>query len=152
MLRLRLSGERDWKHKAAGFTPAYSTTAAIVFLVGCLYPLIASFVPPAQPQERDGEGERSTAAVPWFTYLAFSWAMVVFGGVWYAGFRAYATWRRRYWHEERRIERVPEFERDPPVEGPLVQIHETVYLDWTANEAGRDTRSESSRRTSHETF
>ncbi len=32
------------------------------------------------------------------------------------------------------VEKVPDLRRDPPG-GPVVQIHESVFLSWTAKEA-----------------
>jgi hypothetical protein len=129
MLKLRFSSRERWRTKSKEFNPFFSILAASVFAIASAYPIIASWVPPT------GEFAADTLGVPWFTTTTVAWSILGFGLVWYLGFLAYAARRLRKGNEEFRVERVPEFDRDPPPDGPPVQVHETVYLAWIAKEA-----------------
>ncbi|KAF1972410.1 hypothetical protein BU23DRAFT_580989 [Bimuria novae-zelandiae CBS 107.79] len=49
------------------------------------------------------------------------------------------------------VQKVPEFDRDPPSNGPPVQVHETVFLAWVAKE-NESTDVEMEERRSMESF
>ena len=129
MLKLRFSSREQWRKKSKEFKPFFSILAASVFAIASAYPIIASWVPPT------GKFAASNLVVPWFTATTAAWSILGFGLVWYLGFNAYAARRLRKNNEEFRVERVPEFDRDPLPDGPPVQVHETVYLAWIAKEA-----------------
>lgn len=127
MLKLRFSSREKWRKKSEA-NPFISITAASVFTIGCAYPVVASWVPPM------GVYAKVKAVVPWFTVPAVSWSIVAFGVVWYVGFLGYAARRLRNDKLEFKVEKVADFIPDPSPDGPLVQVHETVYLAWAAKE------------------
>ncbi len=142
MLKLRFSSRERWREKSKEFNPFFSILAASVFAIASAYPIVASWVPPT------GQFAASNLGVPWFTTTTVAWSILGFGLIWYLGFNAYAARRLRNCNEEFRVERVPEFDVDPPPNGGPVQVHETVYLAWIAKEANTmemDINSRSSR-------
>ena len=49
----------------------------------------------------------------------------------------YASRRLRKDGVEFQVQKVPEFDRDPQPDGPPVQVGETVFLAWVAEEYNR---------------
>jgi amino acid transporter len=127
VLKLRFSRREKWRKKSAA-NPFLSITAASFFVVGCAYPIVASWVPPM------GQYSKLKPVVPWFTVPTVSWSMLAFGVIWYLGFLGFAAQRRRKEKVEFKVDRVADFVPDPSPDGPLVQVHETVYLAWVAKE------------------
>lgn len=141
MLKLRLSSRERWREKST-VNPYVSIVAATVFGIGSIYPLVAIWVPPRGPFV---EIDR---AVPWFTVPTVGCCVLAFGGLWYLGFLSYAARRLRKDRVEFKVEKVPDFDREPHPDGPFVQISEEIYIAWVAkevNESSEDNRSLSSR-------
>jgi len=127
-LKLRFSGRERWREKSS-FNPFFSILSAFLFAVGSAYPIVASWIPP------NGSFAKSTKlAVSWFTTPTVAWSILGFGMVWYLGFNLYAMRRARKDGVEFQVQKVPEFDRDPLPDGPPVQVHETVFLAWVAEE------------------
>jgi amino acid transporter len=126
ILYLRFKESRDWREKANNINPVISVVAAAVYLVGNLFPIITSWVPPI-----DG---RISQTVTWFTVPTVSWCVLAFGGLWWLGFIVVAKRIEHKTHTVFTVEKEPHFERDPPDTGNPVQVHETVYLSWRAKE------------------
>jgi hypothetical protein len=130
LLKLRLSSREKW-HKKSKANPYISMFCATFFALGCAYPIVASWIPPM------GAAAEAKPVVPWFTVVTTAWSIIAFGGVWYLGFLGYAARRLRKDKTEFKVERIADFEPDPQPDGPLVQVHETVYLAWVAKEVNR---------------
>ena len=138
MLKLRLSSRKRWREKSP-FNPYFSILSAFIFAIGSAYPVVASWVPPSA-------GYRPRPAVDWFTTPVVAWCILGFGVTWYQGFKLYAWRRARKDGVEFQVQKVPDFDRDPPPHGPPVQVHETVFLAWIAKENGSTDLEMSSRR------
>jgi hypothetical protein len=144
MLKLRFSSRDRWRQKSS-FNPFFSILSAILFAIGSAYPIIASWVPPTGAFAKN-------LPLAWFTTPATAWSILGFGVVWYIGFNLYALRKARKDGVEFQVQKVPEFDRDPPPDGPAVQVHETVFLAWVAEEYNHprpemDHHSRSSRET-----
>lgn len=126
MLKLRFSSRERWRQKSS-FNPYLSILSAFVFAVASAYPIVASWVPPSA-------NSMSSSTVAWFTVPTVAWSILGFGLLWYIGFNLYAARRARKEGVEFQVQKVPEFDRDPPPSGPPVQVHETVFLAWVAKE------------------
>lgn len=87
MLRLRLSSSKRWRTKSP-FRPAFSIASAVVFALGNLYPIVASWVPPSKAHRI-----KPTLAVEWYITPVVAWSVLSLGLLWYQGFKLYA-WRR----------------------------------------------------------
>jgi len=142
MLRLRFSKIQQWRKKSSA-NPFFSVTAAVVFLVGSLYPVIATWIPPTGVF-------KTSSAVPWYVTPTVAFGILGFGTLWYLGFMWHASRRAKNEGLEFRVQKVPEFDREGD-DGLPVQVHETVYLAWAAKEA-RDVMVEVESRSSHESF
>ncbi|KAJ4347248.1 uncharacterized protein N0V89_011188 [Didymosphaeria variabile] len=128
MLRLRFSSTKRWSTKSP-FRPAFSILSAFAFALGSCYPIVASWVPPSSAYL-----SKTQLAVAWFTTPVVAWSVLGLGMFWYQAFKLYA-WRRAHkGGVEFQVQKVPEFDRDPPPNGPPVQVHETVFLAWVAKE------------------
>jgi amino acid transporter len=135
LLKLRFSSQEKWAEKSKA-NPSISIIAATVFAIGCLYPVIATWVPPMGPYAQ------VKAAVSWFTVPTVAWSMLAFGAAWYVGFLCYAARRLRKDKVEFKVERIADFEHDPHPNGPLVEVYETVDLSWVAKETSYDQSDE----------
>ncbi|KAG7286298.1 hypothetical protein NEMBOFW57_008606 [Staphylotrichum longicolle] len=112
--------------------PWASVTAAAIYLVGNVYPVLATWVPPSSTLF-------GTQTLDWYVVPVTSCCLLAFGSLWFLGFLGRARLRRT---EEFRIERQPEFDRDDGAGGKgtgsggqgdgggLILIHETVTLSW----------------------
>lgn len=127
--------------------PTLSVLCAVVYALGCLYPVIVSWIPPHGNSAEDEE-------VGWFVIPTIACGVLGFAALWFLGFLAYAKRRENRRHEEFVIERHPEFEwaegdqtlphtRDEGDDsevrrsaGGLILAHETVSLLWKGKEAG----------------
>jgi hypothetical protein len=147
MLKLRFSSRAQWRQKSS-FNPFFSILAATVFAIGSGYPIIASWIPPT------GKFAQQTIfPVSWYTAPTVAWSIMGFGLLWYLGFNLYAMRRARKDGVEFQVQKVPEFDRDPAPDGPPVQVHETVFLAWVAEEfTGQPQMEEEGRRRSRESF
>lgn len=144
MLKLRFSSRERWRQKSS-FIPFFSILSALIFAIASAYPIVASWIPP------NGDFAVPNAAVAWFTTPTVAWSILAFGIVWYLGFNLYASRRARKDGVEFYVQKVPEFDRDPPPNGPPVQVHETVYLAWIAKE-NNNPHVEMASRSSRESF
>jgi hypothetical protein len=123
MLKLRFSSRDQWRQKSS-FIPFFSILSASIFAVGSAYPIVASWVP------SNGDFAKQTnVAVAWFTTPTVAWSIVAFGIVWYLGFNLYASRRARKDGVEFQVQKVPEFDRDPPPSGPPVSLRGPGLLD-----------------------
>jgi len=145
MLKLRFSSRERWRQKSS-ISPFFSILSAFIFAIGSAYPIVASWVPP------NGDFARQTkTAVAWFTVPTVAWSILAFGTVWYLGFNLVASRRARKDGVEFQVEKVPDFDRDPPPNGPPVQVHETVFLAWVAKDYYHP-HTEMASRSSRESF
>ncbi|SPO05464.1 related to high affinity methionine permease [Cephalotrichum gorgonifer] len=144
------SVKRTWTQMTRGtVNPALSVICAVIYLIGNVFPIITTWVPPSR-------GLSNTSGVRWFVVPTISWGALALGSLWFVGFLVMAKRRERRRHQEFVVERYPEFEwaggdelhsgdeggesgegggnvRMRP--GGLVLVHETVSLLWK----GRDT-------------
>jgi len=132
MLKLRFSSRERWRQKSS-FSPFLSILSAIIFAIGSAYPIIASWVPP-----HGSFAAQTKAPVPWYTTPTVAWSILGFGMLWYVGFNAYAARRAAKDGVEFQVQKVPEFDREPLMDGEglgsPIQVHETVFMAWVAQE------------------
>ncbi|OAT03341.1 high affinity methionine permease [Blastomyces gilchristii SLH14081] len=129
ILYLRLNGKEGWRKKAVGINPFLSLMSAIIYLFGSLFPVIVSWVEPS------GEFKRVyTTTIKWYLVPLLSWSAIAFGAVWWLGFIILGKRTEKRTGTVFTIQREPTFERDPPVDGPPIQVNETVYFAWVAKE------------------
>ena len=124
--------------------PAVSVFCAVVYALGCLYPVIVSWIPPKDSLEDKN----------WFVIPTIACGVLAFAALWFLGFLGYAKRREKRRHEKFVIERHPQFELADGYEDGLhgaggeedesdvrrravglVLVHETVSLLWKAKEA-----------------
>jgi len=128
MLRLLFSTGEHWKRSNKPFP--LSMGAALIFMIGSAFPVIASWV----PSKNSG-----STSYPWFTHPVVSVSTLVAGSVWYLAFLRYAARRRHETGKEFSVERQPQIEDDPPV-----QFSETVFWRWVPviHDRGRPSTSQ----------
>jgi hypothetical protein len=109
--------KKGWNKKAADSSKSIgwlSIIAALIFGVGSAFPAVSSWIP----------ANGVTTKYPWYTTPVVSVCVLGLGIAWYFGFLVYAHHRR---HEKFRLDRVPEFEDDPPVQiserGMITSLH-----------------------------
>lgn len=129
ILYLRFSKKEDWRRKAETINPLLSVTAAFIYLIGNLFPIIAIWI---KPQEEFRLLTEKRA--PWHLIPTLGWCVLGLGALWWLGFLGMAKRIEKRDGTIFTIQREPSFERDPPTTGPPVQVHETVYLAWVAKE------------------
>lgn len=125
--------------------PIMSIACAIIYLIGSLYPIIASWIPPQKGK---------SPSVRWYTVPLASICILLFSTVWFLGFLAITAHRKRSGREEFIYICEPEFGyanspaadpghygRDPEQygdalrrRGGLVLIREIIYKTWKGNE------------------
>lgn len=118
------------------FRPLLSVTCAMIYLLGNLWPIVASWVPQSSGSS---VGQNTSRKSDWWLMPSISLIVLAVSLLWFVGFLAYAKRREKTKNEVFTIDRVPEFESsDAPGNTPgtdedgLVLVHETVYLDWRA--------------------
>jgi len=146
MLKLRFSSRERWREKSNA-NPFLSIIAALIFATASAYPIVASWVPPTREYLRNYK-----LAIAWYTTPTVAWSILCFGVVWYLGFLSYAARRARKDGVEFQVQKVPEFDRDPALSGPPVQVHETVYIAWVAEEFRNQPHEVMEERRSRESF
>jgi len=132
MLKLRFSSRERWRQKSS-FSPFLSILSATIFAVGSGYPIIASWIPP-----KGLFASLIKTPVPWYTPPTVAWSILGFGMLWYLGFNLYAARRARKEGVEFQVQKVPNFDREPMKDGESlgapIQVHETVFMAWVAQE------------------
>ena len=146
MLKLRFSSRERWRDKSNA-NPFLSILAAFIFAIASAYPIVASWVPPTAAWVA-----KNPISIAWYTVPTVAWSILSFGVLWYLGFLGYAARRARKDGVEFQIQKVPEFDRDPAVSGPPVQVHETIYMAWVAEEFRNQPHEEMEERRSRESF
>ncbi|PGH13061.1 hypothetical protein AJ79_03898 [Helicocarpus griseus UAMH5409] len=129
ILYLRFSSKEGWQKKAAGINPLLSIVSAFVYLVLSLFPIVVAWVQPSGDFQRISESR-----IKWYLVPLLSWCAIAVGALWWLGFLGVAKRIEKRNGTVFTITREPAFERDPPIDGPPVQVNETVYLAWVAKE------------------
>lgn len=129
ILILRLTPSRDWRGKAKHFNPILSVLTAFIYMIGNLFPVIATWIKPSQSWV-----ERAHLSLKWFLVPTISWSVLGFSVLWWIVFVVYAKRREHKTSTVFTVAREWDFEQDPPVTGPPVQVHEKVYLSWVGKE------------------
>ena len=130
---------KTWSQMSKGtVNPFLSVLSALIYTIGSLYPVVATWVKPND----------TPSTSKWYLVPTLCWAIIVFAIVWWLGFLAWSHTSHRK-HEVFVVEKKPEFEPDnsgskrrrPTGEsggsaghGGLVLVHETVFLSWVAKE------------------
>lgn len=146
MLKLRFSSRERWREKSNA-NPLLSILAAFIFAIASAYPIVAFWVPPTSVW-----AEKNKTSIAWYTVPVVAWCILTFGALWYLGFLGYAARRARKDGVEFQIQKVPEFDRDPALSGPPVQVHETIYMAWVAEEFRNQPHEQMEERRSRESF
>lgn len=125
--------------------PVLSVVCAVIYALGCLYPVVVSWIPPPSTLPPRN--------VPWYVTPTIACGVLGFAAVWFLGFLGYAKRREHRRHQKFLIERHPEFEWAEGEEGAhgdawgeddesdvrrraggLILVHETVSMLWKAKE------------------
>ncbi|KAJ9608442.1 hypothetical protein H2200_007430 [Cladophialophora chaetospira] len=151
ILYLRFSERQSWRQKANNVHPWLSVTAATIYLVGNLFPIITSWVKPEKSlgtavdtiSVTDTNANLSTdrgtsKSLSWFIVPTIGWAVLGFAALWWLGRIFMVRIRERRTHTQFTIQKEVELDEDPVGSGAYVQVHETVYLSWKGREILRD--------------
>jgi amino acid transporter len=139
ILILRFTPSHDWRNRSKPVNHTLSILAAIVYLVGNLFPLITTWVPLSGSYKDLVSGKKSQQnpvqttpkqVISWFVLPVVSWCVLGLGALWYLGFLGIAKRKASRAGLTFTVKKVPYFERDPPRTGPPFQDHETVYVAW----------------------
>lgn len=123
LLYLRFSPRLRWAEKSQFKYPALSITAALIVLIGCLFPLILIWVPdPAFKKQ-----SRTANLLPWFTSGTAAICLVLFSFLYWVVFRVYVRVRSAREGKTLHVRREPKFKHDT---GGLTQVLEIVSLEW----------------------
>lgn len=138
--------KRTWGEITKGsVNQKVSITCAILYLLGSLYPVIASWVAPPKSQVKP--------SVVWYAVPLAAVCILVFSTMWFYGFLGIAEYRRYYGKEEFFRVSSPEFDYadsgDPAASddglpdddgasikrrGGLILSHETIHPAWRPSE------------------
>ena len=135
---------RTWSEMTDGSVYGWlSVVCAVVYLVGNLFPVIASWIPVTATFDL-------TSQVAWWVVPAVSWAMLGFGAAWWLGFLAVAKYREHHQQKTFVYEIRPDFDWAEPAgdegvdldsgrekrqrDGGKILVHETVVLAWVGGE------------------
>jgi len=125
LLCLRFTPGVHWAEKSPvkGWV---SVTASLVFLIGCLFPLICIWIPdPAFPQ-----ATRTNYLVPWWAGQTLAVCLLLFAFLYWVAFRLYVRIRSDRGGETLHVNREPIFKHE---NGGLTQVYEIVTLQWRKN-------------------
>lgn len=137
---------RTWREITKGsVNPKLSIVCAVIYLIGSLYPVIASWVPPPKSHNRP--------SAAWYIVPVSAVCILVFSTIWFYGFLGIARYRK--YHGKEVFVRVskPEFEwaeqNEPTADddrlaneegasvmrrGGLILSHETIHPAWLPSE------------------
>jgi amino acid transporter len=119
LLYLRFRESVHWNEKSSIKRPVISVTAAFVFLILNLLPVILNWYKNPSPNPGD---------LGWYMKALLSWVVVGVGALWWLGFFILARRKDKKTNTVLTIEKVPEYEEDPEGSGQYVQKHETTYI------------------------
>jgi len=140
---------KSWDQMIRGtVNPKLGVVCACLYLVGNLYPVIMSWVPPTGPF--------MSASVAWYLVPLVSWCVLAFSALWFLGFVGVAKYRCRAgrkrfiyqvepefdWAEDPGSRKGPDSAGDLPAgesaagkrRGGLILVHETIYRAWQGKE------------------
>jgi hypothetical protein len=123
LLCLRFSRTARWAEKSEFKHPVVSVIAALILLVGCLFPLIFIWVPDPAFKSLT----RTSNLVPWYAGQTTGLCLIAFSFLYWVGFRTYISVRSAREGKTLHVTREPKFKRDS---GGLIQILEIVTLQW----------------------
>lgn len=136
------STPRTWKTLTGKhINPVVSVVCAFIYMIGGLYPVVATWIKPSKDIAQ---------TIEWYLTPAISWAVIGAGVLWFLGFVLVAWHKNRRHHKVFLVEKEPEFENaDGFAEsekggrgsGGLVLVHETVCLSWVGRETLRRRRA-----------
>lgn len=121
LIYLRLTKRRKWSQKSL-MNPYVSFSAALLFTIANLFPIISSWIPPSR-----GTAPSTGSSVPWFTTPTVGWSLIAFGILYWIGFyfvvprvgshggKRLQVHHQLFFHEEH---------------GYPVQWHERVGFQW----------------------
>lgn len=120
LLCLRLTPSVRWAEKSPQ-RPWISVTAALILLIGCLFPFIFIWVPdPKFPKASNG-------LVSWWSGQTLAVCFLLFSFLYWILFRLYINIRSAREGKTLHIKREPIFKQE---RGQLVQVFEIVSLQW----------------------
>ncbi len=134
---------KTWSEMTAGsVSGVLSVVCAVVYLVGNLFPVVASWVPGTASFDLFSE-------IKWWVVPTVSWAVLGFAAAWWLGFLAVAKYRERRQQKNFVYEIRPGFDWAEPMgeeeledsgrekrrrDGGKILVHETVVLAWVGGE------------------
>jgi hypothetical protein len=134
---------KTWSEMTAGSVSGWlSVVCAVVYLVGNLFPVAASWIPGTAAFD-------SFTQIKWWVVPTASWAVLGFAAVWWLGFLAVAKYREHRQQKSFVYEVRPDFDWAEPAgeeevedsgrekrrrDGGKILVHETVVLAWVGGE------------------
>jgi amino acid transporter len=118
ILYLRFNKRMAWKDKSTLIHPAVSITAAFMYLLLNLFPVIGRWFP----------ADLSDFKLDDYLNSTVSWGVLGLGTFWWVGFVVIQRRKDRKEHKFLTIDKVPEYEEEPVGSGLWIQTHETVYI------------------------
>jgi hypothetical protein len=141
---------KTWNQMIEGsVNPKLGVFFACIYLIGSLFPVIMSWVPPSSRRSEFGD-----ETLDWYMVPVVSWTVLAFSGVWFLGFVAIASYRSGVGNKTFVYDCQPEFEwvsqspkrrgdredsfggdsGDLRRRGGFIMTHETITKAWAANE------------------
>jgi hypothetical protein len=142
--------QKTWNEMIEGsVNPKLGVFFACIYLIGNLFPVIMSWVPPSSSQSESRDG-----TLDWYMVPVVSWTVLAFSGLWFLGFVAIASYTSRVGNKTFVYDCQPEFEwvSQSPTQrgdrensfggdsgelrrrGGFIMTHETITKAWAANE------------------
>jgi amino acid transporter len=132
IIYLRAAPWEHWREKSSTFVPLLSITAAVLYTIGNLFPVVAIWIP-----LNGGKYAKSLKLdAPWFTAPTIGTSVVSLGIIWWVGFCVVMKRKENREHASFEVQRLPAFENEPPGsdDGYPVLKHETVYMSFLGQE------------------
>jgi hypothetical protein len=132
IIYLRARPSAQWKAKSKPIIPFLSISAAIIFILANLFPLISLWIPP-----NNGKYAQSVRYnTKWFTAPTVGTSVIGLGVLWWIGFYIRVTRKEKSRHVEYEVQRIPAFEQEPPEgnEGYPVLQHELIHHSFLGRE------------------
>lgn len=137
--------QKSWKQMTKGTVNSHlSVICSCLYLIGSLYPVIATWIPPKQNVSTSGD---------WYILPVISWCVLVFSALWFFMFKAIAMYRSHTGSKDFVYVTEPEFEYAEKIQegsedgdllageatsrtrrGGLILTREAIYKAWQARE------------------
>jgi amino acid transporter len=132
IIYLRLKPSEQWKEKSKPFVPFLSISAAVLFVLGNLFPLVTFWIPPNKGKYAQSIQNHAR----WFTVPTIGTSVIGFSVIWWIGFCVVTKKKEKRQHALYEVKKVPAFEKEPPQGegGYPVMRHERVHISLLGQE------------------